>query len=187
MAEFEFLLTDSEQSDVLEYIFKTGAKFIPDLWYREPQCRELTNVGEVMQIRNKLSGPIFLLWEDITTSPLKFDRIEKKEGVFYFLSQGEGGPYMDYFPSSIRHTGHPSLIISGDLSYYNKYWVGDTGQAMKAPQSLKDKYKHIIKFIRSISSRVVVEKRVYWVGHEAAEIIRDGATTNVGDLVLSAK
>jgi hypothetical protein len=186
MAEFDFIMTDDEQCRIFDFVIKHGAKLIPSLWYTEPKYDIINDPDKLLQLRRQMSGPIFIVWDDIFKYPLEFTRVTKKDGVFYFLNQKHGGPYLDYLPSRRLERDSGIQLISGFVAYYTKYIVSPLGSTVDIPQSLKKKYREICGQIQSLSTKCVTEKirRYYWVGKKASELIRNGQVNNTLSLVL---
>ncbi len=70
---------------------------------------------------------------------LEFSKIDKEEGVFYFLCQKKGGPYLDFLPYSQIEDKDGVNLISGFVAYYTEYWI-DKETAVPIPEFLKKKY-----------------------------------------------
>ena len=196
MAELDFLLNSQDQRLLLGFIFEQGARLVPDLWYDRPEYRELSTPDEALDIRPSLSGPIFLTWENISRHPLVFSEVVREEGTFYFLCQKHGGPYLDLFTCNETLTREGIELGTGFIAYYTEYWVLESnGRIMKPdapayslpiPDALKEKYRLISKFIRSMCVRLSARGigRHYWVGCDTLEMLQAREIVNSCDLVL---
>jgi hypothetical protein len=188
MAEFNFLLSISEQENLITYILESGAKFVPLLRYNEPAFDTLSSLTEIQDIieSDALVGPILIIWDQVYNYPFQFYRIEKEEGVFFCVKQRHGGPYIDFLPCRTKIREDKPYLISGAVGYYKKYWVDNLNQEIPVPEQLKDEYKSITRYLRSICSKAATErsKRIYWVGTEALNLLKKDATTNIDSLIL---
>ena len=67
-----------------------------------------------------------------------------------------------------------------------KYWIEELDDNIAVSEEIKEKYKEISKFIRSICQRLSVKnfKRYYWVGNETLKLLKQGSIHNSLNLEL---
>lgn len=175
MAEFEFILSECEYTKLINYIMGIEGKLIPSLWYRTPKWTTWKFPIEILSSCDQLNGPIFIIWESFSIYPIKFDQVKRNDGIFYFLSQGTGGPYLNTSPW-IKRISDKTSIITGNIHYHKKYWIEELDKMVEAPDALKEKYRQIIEYIQSMGSKVsaFTGKPIYWVGNEVLKMLEEG-------------
>lgn len=192
MAEIEFLLNENEQLKLLKYLESIEALFVPCIGYSKPKCQYLCDANEAVSMWRSANltagvGPIFLLWGGISTYELQYDKITKNnEKILYYPAQGDGGPYIDYEPCNAVIDNKGTIIVSGSVGYRMKYWIEELDDNIAVSEEIKEKYKEISKFIRSICQRLSVKnfKRYYWVGNETLKLLKQGSIHNSLNLEL---
>jgi len=187
MAELEFIMGRNEQLQIMDYITHIGGLYLPCIGYKISEGVLINNSSEALQVWEagnmaRGSGPIYVLWKDISIYPMKYTQIEKIDGVFYY--PGEGGPYLDFLPSKIIKKDGKPYLSNGIVGYLHNYGIFKEGSwlSIPAPEELKDKYKQIVKFIKSMSTKVKWlndSRRSYWIGREALKMLKEGANAGI--------
>jgi hypothetical protein len=187
MAEIEFILSEKEQGIFLQYLESLKAIFVPEILYPRPEFQYLHDANEAVSIWREAnakegSGPIFLLWDGISTYKLIFRNIVKYGEQKFYLSQKEGGPYINFGPC--KYLAEEKIITSGDIGYYSKYWIEELDDNITVSEEIKSKFNEISKFIKKMTKRIKSKsgKRSYWVGSEALKMLKNGSIANSRDL-----
>jgi hypothetical protein len=186
MAECDFILSDTDQRSLLEFLIKNGGRFVPSLPYTSPVHQVLLTLADVERVLRSedLNGPVFVLWDGLSMYPLEFSHIKKGGGMTYCLKARYGGPCLELIPSRTIAREPGPKIISGSVGHYRSYYVSSGGLEVAFPQDLKKKYLGVTRYLRSYCTKLQAGCRSYLVGPDALHWLQGGATTNAPGLAL---
>ncbi len=180
------ILSRNEQIELVKYLLNCRAVIVPYIEYKKPKYIVIDDPCALQRIIDdkELCGPVFVSWQDYQRFPYEFHEVERNNGIRYFLKQRHGGPYINFSPCAMIRKRNKSILTSGSISYYNKYYIEELAQEIVVSDLLKGKYRSIVKYLRKITTCCKAGKRSYWVGKEALKFIEAGGLTSVDNLKI---
>lgn len=120
MPELGFVLSASEETNVLKLVFDQGGWLVPDLNYTIPQYVTIGSYETYLDYR-KQTRLFFILHPSYLKSPLDLHSIEKDGRTVYFIMQRNGGPTIDFLSCVEYKEKGKAYISTGSLSHYPTY------------------------------------------------------------------
>ena len=173
MPELSLYLADEDDQEFVSYCFSQGAWMVPDLLYKTPAPRIVSNLDSFAECAEERL--FFIQHASFLCSPLLFAKLEKNNETVYSISQRYGGPAISLFCRGQFLKDREVYIGPGSLSHYPTYRNTITGEDEKPPESLRQLYALLVKHLKRNSFRIKPGIRVYWIGMHARELLRQGA------------
>jgi hypothetical protein len=170
MPQLDFILSEKERLDILEFGFKNGCRIIPNLSYTSDKYNVIVDIEEY--VKNCEEVPLlFLINNRYTFYPLKLDFFESEKTKTWFIKQRCGGPSIDFF-SPIIGEKKENIIGPGYIGIY-EYYFHDKEKIVPNAQMINI-FESFKSYIKSISKPVKLTNRTFWVGKYTIEQVLKG-------------
>lgn len=174
MAQIDFFLCNSDRIDFIKQCFSHGYHVVPDINYQTKKYLEASTIEEY-EVYCKNVPYLFMISDRFSSYPMEFDSFTKEgEGEIFFLKKRYGGPTIDFY-SPIRGEFENKIVGPGFLGIYPFFYSQE--DKITSGNEVKDAYKDLMKVIKKMSVRVILENRVYWVGKQTIQKVKDNEFT----------
>jgi len=186
MAETDFILTEQEQANLIEFLLSKSTIFVPCFRYLTKKIQRITVPEDVLAViaSNKLEGPLVILSKEFSIHPLVTKKLDWQGETRYFIEHRYGGPYLEMLPSCYLSDRNPPLLTSGFIAYYKSYYIGPHQVEIEPSAELRSLYRSTVKFLQRtcVKHESAKARRRYLIAPLAREMIVQGTETNVQGL-----
>ena len=137
MPQLDFILSEKERIEVVQFLFKNDCRIIPGCHYSTSKYNIVTDMEGYLKYC-KEEPLLFLINDRYSFYPLELDFFENEKGKTYFIKQRHGGPTIDFF-SPIIGEKENNIIGPGFIGIYEYYYHNNNKIAPNA--DLKNIYK----------------------------------------------
>ncbi|MBX3354023.1 MAG: hypothetical protein KF684_13920 [Phycisphaeraceae bacterium] len=173
MPEIEFVLTETQQYGMIEFILQMGGRFlVVPYGHTVPQFPVLTSADEVLSYRGRAIGPFNVLSDLYTiTNPVTYLVNNIHFGPMYSAASRSWGPVIEISLSQGVATAAQRTV--GFASYYPTYFINDVEE--RPPLSLRKFYSQIRSWVvaRSFPVRERSCGRKMFIDNEYSRVVLD--------------
>jgi hypothetical protein len=175
MPDVTMYMTDDDEARFIRFILEEGAWLVPDLDYSEPRVVKITALESYELYRQKLVRKFFIQKDEFNQSPLELRSISKNNKMVHYISQRQGGPYIDFSGGGIFEAEGFRYVRPGECGYYPTYWDTLLRKNQVAPKALRIFYSVLKKFLLQEAKRLLNTKTRPWVLSFAIVAMQNGA------------
>ena len=163
MPQFKFYINDSERKDLINYILSKGTKIIPALLYPTDKYITLSNTEEFFNhLKNQEIG-FYLMDNSFELEPLVVSKNRFFEEPKFSIVQRKGGPYID-IDFYLGYADDAKVLYKCSIiDHYARFIHYDSYEEFRVSENLKDYYKDVIRFIKTLCKCVKKDGKMYWI------------------------
>ena len=168
MAEISFYLSDQERTKLFDFVSDNFGKLIPNTRFKKAEYYEIKDSKDFLNHIQNITVGYFIISQSFSNQKLLIEKNEISKEDYYLIMQRYGGPYVNL--SLYRGFADDAKVKykRTDIHHYPQYInIENNYEEFKASEELKDYFKGIIKFLKSISKNVSIDGKKYWIGKEA--------------------
>jgi len=162
--QIDFILSEKERINVIQFALKNGCKIIPACHYSSEKYRIITDFDQYLQYSAE-EPLLFMVNDKYSFYPLELDFFQRDGKKIWYINQRQGGPTIDFY-SPIIGEKTEKIIGPGFIGIYEYYYHGNN--KITPNSELKNLFKAFKSYIESITKPIVLSKRTYWLGKYTA-------------------
>lgn len=168
--QIDFILSEKERKDVIQYALKNGCKIIPSCHYAIEKYRIIESIDQYLKHSQEVPL-LFFINDKYSVYPLEMDFFQKDKEKTWFIKQRYGGPTIDFYSPVIGEKTEKT-IGPGFIGVYEYYYHGNS--KISPNTELINLFKAFMSYIKSISKPIALSNRTYWLGNYTAEQVISG-------------
>lgn len=172
MPESNYYIEDRLRRQLFSYLQSTGCTVIPDLLYSGRKYFEIKDEDSFIECIEDKTVRFFIINPLFTFQKLILEENRFIEESKFSIVQRKGGPHLNL--ACYRGFSEDSVpkIKRTNIHYYPKYINSENYfEEYKAPESLKEYYKNLNKFVRSKCNAVKIGTKSYYLDKDLNGIV----------------
>jgi len=164
MPDTKFYLTDHSRELLFDFIQSQGGELVPDLLYDKPEYEIVKDVNQFMEYIETKTVRFYIISKKFDDEGLVITKNRFSEKPIYHVVQRVGGPYIDLALYRGWADDATVKMKSTHVGYYARFLdKDDFSIEYKASEELKDFYKGMLKFLRSLCKKVNINEKNYYI------------------------
>ena len=164
MPDTNFYLTDYSRELLFDFIQSQGGELVPDLHYDKPEYEIVKDVNQFMEYIETKTVGFYIISKKFDDEDLVITKNTFSEKPIYHVVQRVGGQYIDLVLYRGWADDATVKMKSTHVGYYARFLdKDDFSIEYKASEELKDFYKRMLKFLRSLCKKVNINGKNYYI------------------------
>ena len=164
MPDTNFYLTDHSRELLFDFIQSQGGELVPDLHYDKPEYEIVKDVNQFMEYIETKTVRFYIISKKFQERDLWVNENELMAPPNYYIVQRVGGPYIHLALYRGWADDATVKMKSTHVGYYARFLdKDDFSIEYKASEELKDFYKGMLKFLRSLCKKVNINGKNYYI------------------------